>query len=100
MGRAEITWAKLEMQVEIKEWEINLLSSTLEVGQWISNPTWLCQIMKVWILKWKLILVIDFDCKEFENECKKIVHEINEKFLDLGLDDGHESNQWQEMVVK
>jgi hypothetical protein len=37
------------------------------------------------------IMVIDIDWKTFEAECKRIVHEISDKFIDLGLDD-HESD--------
>ena len=37
----------------------------------------------------KLSLALDW--KAFEAECKKIVHEISDRFIDLGLED-HESN--------
>jgi hypothetical protein len=38
-----------------------------------------------------LIILIDIDWKRFEEECKKIVKDIQDKFIDLGLDD-HESD--------
>jgi len=34
---------------------------------------------------------VDLDWKAFEQECKKIVNEVSEKFIDLGLED-HESD--------
>ena len=34
---------------------------------------------------------VDIDWKAFESECKKIVHDIADRFIDLGLDD-HESD--------
>ncbi len=36
--------------------------------------------------------LIDFDIKAFEAECRKIVNDISDKFLDLGLDDGNHSD--------
>lgn len=30
--------------------------------------------------------------KAFENECRKIVNDISDRFLDLGLDDGNHSD--------
>lgn len=35
---------------------------------------------------------VDFDMKAFENECRKIVQDISDRFLDLGLDDGNHSD--------
>ena len=37
------------------------------------------------------LLALDIDWKAFEAECKKIVNEVSEKFIDLGLED-HESD--------
>lgn len=37
------------------------------------------------------IIFVAIDWKAFEAECKKIVHEISDRFIDLGLDD-HESD--------
>ena len=37
------------------------------------------------------MLALDIDWKAFEAECKKIVNEVSEKFIDLGLED-HESD--------
>ena len=34
---------------------------------------------------------IEFDWKGFEEQCKGIVHDTNEKFIDLGQDDGPQS---------
>jgi hypothetical protein len=31
---------------------------------------------------------LDFDAKAFEAECRKIVQDISDRFLDLGLDEG------------
>lgn len=39
-----------------------------------------------------LTFLIDFDIKAFEAECRKIVNDISDKFLDLGLDDGNHSD--------
>lgn len=36
-------------------------------------------------------LFLGIDWKAFEAECKKIVHDISDRFIDLGLDD-HESD--------
>lgn len=36
-------------------------------------------------------MIIAIDWKAFEAECKKIVHDISDRFIDLGLDD-HESD--------
>ena len=36
-------------------------------------------------------MTIDFDWKEFELVCKKIVGEVSDKFIDLGMDDGPHS---------
>lgn len=32
--------------------------------------------------------------------CNQIVKEISDKFLDLGLDEGHDSEQYEEMRMK
>ena len=36
--------------------------------------------------------------KAFEAECRKIVHDISERFLDLGLDDGNHSDYGNMML--
>lgn len=36
--------------------------------------------------------IIDFDARAFEAECRKIVQEISDRFLDLGLDEGNHSD--------
>lgn len=33
------------------------------------------------------VIRIDIDWKAFEAECKKIVHDISDRFIDLGLED-------------
>ncbi len=38
-----------------------------------------------------ITIIIALDWKAFEAECKKIVHEISDRFIDLGLED-HESD--------
>lgn len=45
-----------------------------------------------------LFRYIDFDVKAFENECRKIVNDISDKFLDLGLDDGNHSDYGNMML--
>eukprot|EP00347_Sterkiella_histriomuscorum_P011387 403372652 len=40
----------------------------------------------------------NFDVKAFENECRKIVNDISDKFLDLGLDDGNHSDYGNMMI--
>jgi len=32
--------------------------------------------------------------KQFENDCRKIVQDISNKFIDLGVDDGNNSEQY------
>lgn len=38
--------------------------------------------------------------KQFENDCRKIVQDISNKFIELGVDDGNNSEQYQEMLEK
>lgn len=35
---------------------------------------------------------VDFDAKAFEIDCRKIVQDISDRFLDLGLDEGGHSD--------
>ena len=43
---------------------------------------------------------VDFDWKAFEADCRKIVNDISEKFLDLGLDEGNHSDFGQDLIEK
>ena len=38
--------------------------------------------------------------KQFEGDCRKIVQDISNKFIDLGVDEGNNSEQYQEMLEK
>lgn len=44
-------------------------------------------------------IILDFDWKAFESDCKKIVKEISDRFIDLGLDD-HNSEYGQDLLQK
>ena len=46
------------------------------------------------------LICLDFDRKAFEQECRKIVNDISEKFLDLGLDEGNHSDFGQDLIEK
>lgn len=41
---------------------------------------------------------IDIDWKAFENECRGVVNDIAEKFIDLGLDEGNHSEYGQDLI--
>jgi hypothetical protein len=43
--------------------------------------------VRLWFLSF-----VDFDWKTFEQECRKIVNDINDRFLDLGLDEPNHSD--------
>jgi hypothetical protein len=44
--------------------------------------------------------LVDFDWKTFEADCRKIVNDISEKFLDLGLDEGNHSDFGHDLIEK
>ncbi len=45
-------------------------------------------------------MYIVYDLKEMEAQCKNIVHDISEKFIDLGLDEGDHSVYGAYMLQK
>jgi hypothetical protein len=48
-----------------------------------------------------VVNLVDIDWKAFDQECRGIVNEIAEKFLDLGIDDGNHSNEYgQDLIQK
>jgi hypothetical protein len=49
--------------------------------------------------KFILNCFVDFDLKAFENECRKIVNDTSDRFLDLGMDEGNQSD-YENMIMK
>ena len=80
---------------------LGIWSQRMAIKSKIKMTTYLSFLLKsVIFIKNINTILVDFDWKTFEADCRKIVNDISEKFLDLGLDEGNHSDFGQDLIEK
>lgn len=83
MGRKSEDNLQLELVAKGRRWE----QVQINPRRVAKCKTKIPQVIKVSNITFRSTYFLDFDWKAFDTECKRIVAEISDKFIELGLDE-------------